>query len=161
MDTPGPVLIGTSVALLLAAIWAVRRVRSVQRGARSLEPLVDRRRAHRVLLATSVFVYGWVGGEPFSENTETLNVSAIGGLMPLTVKVVPSQKLILSNPKSSEDVPCRVARSIQTSDGKIAIGFEFLHTSANFWQVEFVSNPSNSSKSTRGVAKKKPFSNAS
>lgn len=133
--------IGISVALLLVALWAVRRMRSLRSAARNLEPHLDRRRAHRVLLAAPVFVYGWVGGEPFSENTQTLNVSAMGGLMPLGVRVVPPQKLILSNLKSDEDLPCRVARSAQTSDGKVAVGFEFLHTSATFWQVEFVSHP--------------------
>ena len=38
----------------------------------------DRRRSYRVALATPVFVYGWLGAEPFSEKTETLNVSTVG-----------------------------------------------------------------------------------
>jgi hypothetical protein len=100
----------------------------------------DRRRSSRVALATPVFVYGWLADEPFAENTETLNVSAVGGLIQLSAKVIPSQELIITNLQTNEDLPCRVARSIGTDDGKTLAGLDFLLASPNFWQIDFVSN---------------------
>jgi hypothetical protein len=100
----------------------------------------DRRRGSRVALATPVFVYGWLLDEPFSENTATLNVSAVGGLIQLSAKVIPSHELILTNVKTNEDLPCRVARSIRAGDGKTLVGVDFLQASPNFWQIDFVSN---------------------
>jgi hypothetical protein len=118
------------------------RVFSRRTRPRNLQPLIERRRAHRVLLAAPVFVYGWLRGEPFSENTETLDVSATGGLMRLSAGVLPSQPLIVINAQSNEELACRATRAIRTSDGKSMIAFEFLHASTNFWQVDFVPGPS-------------------
>jgi hypothetical protein len=98
----------------------------------------DRRCECRVQLTTPIFVYGWLADEPFSENTETLNVSATGALIPLSAKVVPSQALILTNLQTNEDLPCRVSRSFRTEDGKTLAGLTFLQTSPSFWQINFV-----------------------
>ena len=100
----------------------------------------DRRRGSRVALGTPVFVYGWLGDEPFAENTETLNVSAVGGLIRLSAKVIPSQELIITNLQTNEDLPCRVARSVTTRAGKTLAGMDFLLASPNFWQIDFVPN---------------------
>jgi hypothetical protein len=99
----------------------------------------DRRRGFRAELTTPVFVYGWLADEPFSEDTETLNVSEIGGLIPLSAKVVPSQELILTNLRTDKDMPCRIARSTTREDGKTLAALAFLEASPSFWQVEFVS----------------------
>ena len=101
----------------------------------------DRRRECRVQLTTPVFVYGWQADEPFSENTETVNVSASGVLLPLSAKVTPSQELILTNLQTNEDLPCRVCRSIRTEDGKTLAGLSFERTSPTFWQINFVPSP--------------------
>jgi hypothetical protein len=100
----------------------------------------ERRRAHRVLLATPVFVYGWLRGEPFSEMTDTLNVSAIGGALILSANAIPEQTLIVTNEQSNGELACRVTRAARTQDGRTVIGFEFLHVSPTFWQVDFVSS---------------------
>ncbi len=42
------------------------------------ELLVDQRRAQRLPIFLPVQVYGKLDGAPFSENTETINVSACG-----------------------------------------------------------------------------------
>jgi hypothetical protein len=129
---------GVAVALLLVAaiLWWSRR-----RQPRSRTPeRKDRRRSHRVALATPVFVYGWLADEPFSENTETLNVSANGGLIRLSGMAIPSQELILTNLQTNEDLTCRVARSTRAGDGKILVGLDFLQNSPNFWQIDFVAN---------------------
>ncbi len=124
------------VFLLLAAIrwWSRRRQRF------SRTPMQkERRRSYRVALATPVFVYGWLAGEPFSESTKTLNVSAVGGLIQLSAKVIRSQELILTNLQTNEDVPCRVARSIREGDNTTLAGLDFLQDSPKFWQIDFVS----------------------
>jgi hypothetical protein len=129
-----------SVSITLLLVVAIR-LWSRQRQRFSRTPMKqDRRRSYRVALATPVFVYGWLLNGPFSENTETLNVSAVGGLIQLSAKVIPSQELILTNLKTNEDQPCRVARSIRAGDGKTLVGVDFLQTSPHFWQIDFVSN---------------------
>lgn len=104
-----------------------------------LEPLTERRRAARLPVKKEVFIYGWNGedngDEPFSENTETLNISAVGGLIPLAAKVAPAQKFILINAESNAELPCRVARTIRTPAGNTIVGFEFSQYAANFWQT--------------------------
>lgn len=103
------------------------------------EPLVERRRTSRLPLKMPVFVYGRYsdgnGNEPFSENSETLNVSALGGLIPLAAKVTLAQKLILFNVESNAEMPCRVARTLRTATGETMIGVEFAQSSAHFWQT--------------------------
>jgi hypothetical protein len=141
-----PLIIGVSIAVLLAVFWTAHRTASWLRRLRDVEPRMDRRRAHRVLLSTPLFVYGWLRAQPFWENTETMDISAIGGLIPLSVSVVRSQRLIITNVQSNEDLTCRVARLAHTSDGKTAIGFEFAQASPKFWQVDFISSARNSNQ---------------
>ena len=129
---------GVLITLLLVVaifLWSRRR-RPLSRAPERK----DRRRGSRVALATPVFVYGWLLDEPFSENTATLNVSAVGGLIQLSAKVIPSHELILTNLKTNEDLRCRVARSIGAGDGKTLVAVNFLPPSPNFWQIDFVAN---------------------
>ena len=128
-----------SVVITLLLVVAIRLWSRRGRPLSCTPERKDRRRGSRVALATPVFVYGWLLNEPFSENTETLNVSAVGGLIQLSAIVIPSQELILTNLKTNEDLPCRVARSIRSRDGKTLVGVDFLQPSPNFWQIDFVS----------------------
>jgi hypothetical protein len=95
--------------------------------------LPERRRAHRVLAAMPVLIYGQSADEPFQEQTETIDVSARGGLMPITVEVLKSQRLLLTNLLTDEDLTCRVARVVRTREGKTLAGLEFLQPSEGFW----------------------------
>jgi hypothetical protein len=132
---------GVIYGLLLFVVMQSRRRRPLSRTPEQK----DRRRSSRVALATPVFVYGWLADEPFAENTETLNVSAAGGLIQLSAKVIPSQELIMTNLQTNEDLACRVARSIGTENGKTLAGLDLLLASPNFWQIDFVSNQQRSS----------------
>ena len=132
---------GVIYGLLLFVVMQSRRRRPLSRTPEQK----DRRRSSRVALATPVFVYGWLADEPFAENTETLNVSAAGGLIQLSAKVIPSQELIITNLQTNEDLACRVARSIGTENGKTLAGLDLLLASPNFWQIDFVSNQQRSS----------------
>lgn len=123
----------------------IMHIRSWRRRKHSLSLQTERRRARRVLLTNRVFVYGHLNEEPFSEATETLNVSSTGGLLSLSVKMEPLQNLILTNAQTEEDSFCRVARSEITEDGKILTAIEFIKPSSNFWQKESVSDSADSS----------------
>jgi hypothetical protein len=113
------------------------------------QPQTERRRATRSAISMPVFAYGYVGDEPFSENTETLNISAVGGLMLLGAKVALSQQLILINAQSDEELACRVVRALRTPAGNTVVAVEFPHESANFWQPEAALAAANAS--TAGV----------
>ena len=104
----------------------------------------DRRRNGRVALATPVGVYGWLTDEPFTESTETVNVSAGSGLITLAAPVTPSQELILTNLQTNEDVRCRVARTTRGADGKTLAGLHFVEAAPSFWQVDFVATAAHS-----------------
>jgi hypothetical protein len=96
-----------------------------------------KRRAHRVSAFLPVFVYGRAHHEPFAEHAVTLNVSATGGLLALSADVAPSQKLLMANEQTDEELRCRVARVVKTEGGKTLVGFEFLSPHPNFWSIEF------------------------
>ena len=96
--------------------------------------LDDQRRAQRLPIYLPVQVYGQLDGVPFSENTETINVSACGGLVPISAAVVRAQKLILTNLQTDQDLTCRVARLMRSERGQVLAGLEFLHSAPGFWR---------------------------
>ena len=96
--------------------------------------LDDQRRAQRLPIFLPVQVYGKLDGEPFAENTETINVSACGGLMPISAGIVRAQKLILTNLQTDQDLTCRVARLIRSERGQVLAGLEFLQSAPDFWR---------------------------
>jgi hypothetical protein len=113
-----------------------RRGRRYQQkaGKKMIGSLDDQRRAQRLPIFLPVQVYGKLDGEPFSENTETINVSACGGLVPISASVVRSQNLILTNLQTDQDLTCRVARLIRSERGQILAGLEFLQSAPGFWR---------------------------
>lgn len=80
-----------------------------------------------------VLLYGSLRDKPFHENTETIDVCEHGGLVTASVKLIGSQKLILTNIQTNEDVACQVARLVQTGKGHTLAGLEFLQPSPRFW----------------------------
>lgn len=94
----------------------------------------DQRRALRLPVAMHVLIYGRLGNEPFSENAETVDVSTLGGLVPISARVRHSQKLILTNLQTDEELPCRVAHVEKTVDGRKLVGLAFLQPGRRFWR---------------------------
>ena len=123
------------LAFVAIHLW-LNRASGADRGARKSE----RRHGFRVAAAMPVFVYGWSGDEPFGEDTETVNVSEAGGLIPISAKVAPAQELILTNLRTEKIIACRVARLTTRADGERFAGLAFLQASPDFWEIEFVSN---------------------
>jgi hypothetical protein len=72
-------------------------------------------------------------GEPFQEQAETMDVSAWGGLVPVEASILPSQKLILTNLLTNQELACRVTRVERTREGKTLAGIEFLGPAPGFW----------------------------
>jgi hypothetical protein len=60
-------------------------------------------------------------------------VSSHGGLFPISAPVIPSQKLIVTNLETNDDLACRVARLIRTERGETLAAVEFLQPSLRFW----------------------------
>ncbi|HUO33716.1 MAG TPA: PilZ domain-containing protein [Candidatus Acidoferrum sp.] len=96
-------------------------------------PARENRRAVRVRVSLPVLLYGRADNEPFTETTETINVSAHGGLVPLRSRVNPSQNLILTNLQTNQELKCRVARLVRGRNGDVLAGLEFLQHSPSFW----------------------------
>jgi c-di-GMP-binding flagellar brake protein YcgR len=99
----------------------------------------NRRRNHRVSAFLPVFIYGHSHDEPFVELAVTLNVSATGGLLSLPRDVVPSQKFLVANMQTNQELLCRIAHATKTQAGTTLVGFEFLRPSPRFWSIEFSS----------------------
>lgn len=93
----------------------------------------EQRRAQRVPATMPVLLYGHTEDDPFQEQAETINVSTYGGLVPVETGVLRSQKLILTNLLTNQELPCRVARVVRTREGKTLVAIEFLEHSAGFW----------------------------
>lgn len=111
--------------------------------------LDDQRRAQRLPIYLPVQVYGKLDGEPFSEITQTINVSAWGGLVPVAASIVRAQKLILTNLQTDQDLTCRVARLIRSEGGGVLAGLEFLQSAPGFWR----SSPAGSASALPAAAK--------
>jgi hypothetical protein len=92
-----------------------------------------------VSAAIPVFVYGRAQGQPFSGYTETVNVSAQGGLVTLSVDLERTQTLLVTNLRTNEDLACRVARLVKKDEGQMLVGIEFLWPSPCFWSIDFSS----------------------
>jgi hypothetical protein len=103
--------------------------------------LREERGATRVPLAMPVLLYGRMGEEPFQEHTETINMSVNGGPVPVTAEVSCSQKLVLTNLQTSEELACRVARAMKTDRGTTLAGLEFLEPAPSFWREPTVGTP--------------------
>ncbi len=96
-------------------------------------PLVEQRRSRRVPASMRILLYGRVEDEPFQEHTQTIDVSSHGGLFPISAAVERSQKLILTNLDTDDELACRITRLVRTNEGKTLAGVEFLQPSLRFW----------------------------
>jgi hypothetical protein len=108
-------------------------------------PILDNRQALRLPLSAQVLIYGRLGNKPFSENTETIDVCALGGLVRISAHVRRAQRLVLTNLHTEEDLVCRVVRLVKTEDGKRLVGLAFLQPGPRFWR----SGPATDSSPTR------------
>jgi hypothetical protein len=83
-----------------------------------------------------VYVYGHgPGKEPFHEEAHTLNVSANGALLLLSVPVQKGQSLLLTNRHTDQEQGCRVVFLGTKHSRTIEAGIAFSEANPEFWQA--------------------------
>jgi PilZ domain len=97
----------------------------------------EKRRSQRVQLTIPIIVRGGQGSGKFQEETQTVAVSANGGLIRLKAPVSRGQEISIVNPKTAEELPCTVTFLGQKEGGKTEVGMEFSEASPLFWRVAF------------------------
>jgi hypothetical protein len=96
----------------------------------------DRRRAQRIAVQVPVFVYGHGRGkEPFHEETTSLVVNSHGALLPLSNRVRLGQELLLTNPATQSEQPCRVVFLTSKRSRQIKVGVAFTGEAPSFWSL--------------------------
>lgn len=94
------------------------------------------RRSERVLLDIPVVVRGQSGSRPFQEETFSVTVSAHGALLMLEAEVSLGQKVIVTNPKNSDEREARVAYKGPVHAGLAQVAVEFSSPAPEFWQID-------------------------
>jgi len=105
-----------------------------------MPPLVyeRERRSTRVFMRIRVMLAGKnQQGRRFREATETIVISAHGGLLYLSQDLAMGSMLILTNPFTQDEQECRVVYLGDDSDKGNRVGIEFLTPAPHFWGVEF------------------------
>jgi hypothetical protein len=97
----------------------------------------DRRRSHRVYISMPILVRGKHAGQPFEEETQTISVSAHGGLLRVAAKLTRGQAVSIVNAKTAEELPSTVTSLGQKENGKTEVGIEFNEPSPLFWRIAF------------------------
>jgi hypothetical protein len=97
----------------------------------------ERRRSHRVYISMPVVVRGKHAGQTFEEETQTISVSAHGGLLRVAAKLLRGQTVSIVNAKTAEELPCTVTSLGQKENGKTEVGVEFTEASPLFWRIAF------------------------
>ena len=97
----------------------------------------SRRRSQRLAMEIKVKVSGYdAEGERFSEDTQTVEISALGCLVILRTAVKRGQRLVLSNLQSKVTVECMVA--YHEAKGPVwHVGLAFVVLNQPFWPIEF------------------------
>ena len=99
---------------------------------------VERRRTPRVALFVDLIVQGQSDdNQRFRARTRSHSVSGYGGSMILDVPVTIGQSLLITNDFSGEKAEVRVVATRTGRDGKVAVAFEFVAPSENFWKMRF------------------------
>jgi hypothetical protein len=98
--------------------------------------ITAQRRSERVLLDNPVVIRGQAGGRMFQEETFTVTVSAHGALLMLEAEVSLGQKLVVMNPKNSDEREARVAYKGAVHAGLAQVAVEFTRPAPEFWQMD-------------------------
>jgi len=128
------------VSRLYEALKKAQQARAALAGSKASEPATqpplaaDRRRSARLALRVNILVYGRrVSGEPFYEETRTLQVSNNGCLLTLATPVTPGQRLVVISRNADREQQAQVVhqRAPKSQGAKVAV--EFLEAAADFW----------------------------
>jgi hypothetical protein len=96
------------------------------------------RRSARLFRKLKVKVRGrGQNGRKFRETSETLVVSAHGGLLMLRHEVVNGELLEITNVDTQEEIECRIVYLGDLCAQGQRVGLEFLTPAPHFWGLEF------------------------
>ena len=104
----------------------------------------DRRGTRRVSVQIPVFVYGrTLGGNPFYEETFTILVNGNGGLISMSSRVRPGQRLVVTNQGNDQTELCIVVSVEPRVTDRSKIALKFPAPMPQFWRgLEIGKGPS-------------------
>ena len=101
-------------------------------------PIPNRRRSQRVLLRLPILIVArGADNQHVSENAFTLNVSAHGALLVMSLRVQAGQKILIRNTETLEEQFVRVIHITPAVEGKSEVGVDFLKPAPKFWRISF------------------------
>lgn len=128
----------------MSVVWDLLREASALNGRDKPEPIGiesrekrERRRSPRSIVYVPVFVYGYATEEqPFHQETNTLQVSANGGLLRLDANVQHGQKLLVMNRLTQEEQECSVVSlAKRPKHADLRVGVAFTKAAPGFWRA--------------------------
>jgi hypothetical protein len=98
----------------------------------------NRRRSERVMLRMGVLVVAEdEERKQIQEQAETQVVNAHGGLLKMKQHLHVGQSFLLSNPRNSMEMSCRVVRTEDEGMEFYKVAFEFDRPAPHFWSIVF------------------------
>jgi hypothetical protein len=95
----------------------------------------DRRGTPRVYVHIPLFVYGHTpGGDPFHEETCTISINGAGGLVSMSSRVQPGQRLVVTNQGNDQTEQCIVVSVVAGSTDGSNIALKFPAPMPQFWR---------------------------
>jgi hypothetical protein len=103
---------------------------------------VERRRTPRVDVHIPLFIYGRTpAGDPFHEETWTISINGGGGLISMSSRVKPGQRLAVTNQGNDQTEQCVVVSVMAGSTDSSKIALKFPTPMPQFWrQLEIGKN---------------------
>ena len=84
--------------------------------------------------------------EPFEEQSTTMIVFSLGGVLKMSTPVTTGQMMVLTNLKTRQDVICRVLKVRNNPNLQSYVEIEFTHPQPGYWGVFFPSDEVESDK---------------
>jgi hypothetical protein len=96
---------------------------------------LDRRSTPRVDVHIPLFVYGRTPkGDPFHEETCTISINGAGGLISMSSRVQPGQRLVVTNQGNDQTEQCIVVSVVTGSSNGRKIALKFPSPMPWFWR---------------------------
>jgi hypothetical protein len=103
-----------------------------------MEVTSNKRRSQRLFIQVHVVIDGKLANKtPFSEETQTIVVSAHGALVEIGTQLDQGQIVTMRNVRTNDTAECSVKLVTAASAGKFSTAFEFTKPTPGFWHVSF------------------------
>jgi len=124
-------------ALKLAELFRARRKDAKPAGIRTaILNHSDRRRTTRIQVDVPLFIYGYTqSGSTFYEETHTIEINGGGGLVAMTSRVKPGQRLAVTNEGNDQTQECVVVSVRAQLAHANHIALKFPTPMPQFWQA--------------------------